>query len=79
MLVLNESTRKYSLPIHELLHDDYHGIFAQHHMVSFMTEHSKQHHMVSFMTEHSDILYEIHSIDIMGCNTPGHSITTITW
>ena len=28
---------------------------------------------------YSDILYGINSIDIIGCCTPEHSVTTITW
>ena len=28
---------------------------------------------------YSDIHYGINSIDIMGCCTPEHSVTTITW
>ena len=39
-VIFLQCTRKYSQPIHELSHDDYHGIFTQHHMVTFMTEHS---------------------------------------
>ena len=28
---------------------------------------------------YSDIPYEINSIDILGCYTPEHSVTTIAW